>query len=55
MNCGSYTVEAAKMRRGKIRETEGCTSHGENLVWPVENMTCTNILALQKKIKGMNK
>ena len=48
-------VEAAKLRKGKIRETEGCTSRGENLVWPVENMTCTNILALQKKIKGMNK
>jgi hypothetical protein len=52
---GLKNVEAAKLRKGKIRETEECTSHGENLVWPIENMTSTNILALQKKIKGMKK
>jgi len=36
---GLKNVEAAKLRTGKINEKEECTSHGENLVWPIENMT----------------
>jgi hypothetical protein len=52
---GHKNAETAKLRKGKIRGTEGCASCGENVVWSMENMASSNILALQKQIKGMNK